>query len=154
MSEWVVFVNVGTTPEAVYGPIWALAEEYGIKPSAVYLVYTEGSSRFLETVKRAVRVVLGKGVRFYEILVDEADIDKFVETVARHISGRKGEGRRVVVDITAGRKTMSVAAYKAALEAGADLITYLHLRDRAYEGWPYPLVPKALSKLVTLYGGV
>ncbi|MEM2622807.1 MAG: hypothetical protein QXI35_08095, partial [Candidatus Nezhaarchaeales archaeon] len=54
--KWVYVTCLGETPEAVYGPLWALVER-GIKPSKIHVLYTEGVKWLLDKVKKQMAIV-------------------------------------------------------------------------------------------------
>lgn len=143
---------VGQTPEAVYSSLWALIDE-GIIPLKVHLLYTKSTREHLERLEEAIKVIMEPhaSVIAYDE-VDEVDIESISGKVKDLISMYKSSGLAVVVDITPGRKTMSIAVFIGALEGQADLVTYLHLMKPAFEGKLYPLIPRSLIKLVNVRG--
>ena len=143
-------MTVGVRPEAVVSCVYAFRDRFG-SPLIVYLFPSRLSEPFVERIVRALEVLLGEVEVRHEV-VEEADIGEAARVISGAIERLRGEGFRVAVDITPGRKTMSIAAYKAAVESGADLILYLHLKCREYESVIYPLIPKHCAQLVVLGG--
>jgi len=148
--KWALVLTVGVRPEAVVSCAYAFRDRFG-SPSIVYLFPSRSSKPLVERIARALEELLGDVEVRHEV-VEEADIGKASRVISGVIKRLKGEGFRVAVDITPGRKTMSIAAYKAAVESGAGLILYLHLKCREYESVIYPLIPKHYAQLVVLGG--
>jgi len=153
--KWALVLTVGVRPEAVVSCVYAFRDRFE-SPSIVYLFPSRLSEPFVERIapsktSRALEVLLGEVEVRHEV-VEEADIGEAARVISGAIERLRGEGFRVAVDITPGRKTMSIAAYKAAVESGADLILYLHLKCREYESVIYPLIPKHCAQLVVLGG--
>ncbi|QDA31656.1 hypothetical protein FH039_08675 [Thermococcus indicus] len=145
---------VGTTPEAVFNPLWYLAEVYSWIPERVYLLWNDDVTEQLELVKR----LIGKLSEAYrvsiEVIADEGmsfteeDPVQFRERAGELIRKLKAEGHEVVVDITPGRKFMSALLLGAAISMGADEVTYLHLGNfRRYAGRLLFEVPMAEQRL-------
>ena len=148
---WALLVTVGGRPEPVVSSVYAFAEEYG-PPVHVHLFPSRATEALVPVVGAAVKALLGE-VEVEHTVVDETDIEACFRAVAGVVGEMKGRGLSVAVDVTPGRKTMSVAAYKAAVEGGADLVLYLHLRCPEYEGEIYPFIPRHCARLVRLWGG-
>lgn len=147
---WALLIPVGARPEAVVSCVHAFTERVG-RPSLVYLFSTPGTRRHVKAIAEAV-VVLAGTAEVREAAVGEADIAGLVDAARSAIREARGRGLRVAVDVTTGRKVMSVALYKAAVEEGADLVLYLHLKCREFEGELYPLIPKHCVELIALRG--
>ncbi|ASJ09270.1 hypothetical protein A3L11_08525 [Thermococcus siculi] len=144
---------VGTSPEAVFNPLWYLAEARSWMPDEVYLFWNEGVKRELERV----RELIGSLAEAYGVDVkvradeslkfDESRPEEFREKVFSLLSRLRGG--EVVVDITPGRKFMSATLFGAAVSTGAG-VTYLHLSDwRDYMGRLLFEVPMAKQRLFT-----
>jgi len=150
--------TVGTSPEAVFNPLWYLVEAYDWVPDKVYLLWNEGVVEQLETVKKlikklfeaygvSIKVHAGEGLKF-----DEDNPIEFREKVGSLIGSLKADGHEVVVDITPGRKFMSALLLGAAMAKGADDVTYLHLDDwKSYIGKLLFEVPMSKQGLFTKY---
>ncbi len=146
--------TVGTSPEAVFNPLWYLVEAYNWIPDRVYLLWNDDVREQLERVKELIRrlseaygveikIKAGDGQRFRE----ENPIE-FREKAGSLIGSLVSEGHEVVVDITPGRKFMSALLLGAAMAKGADEITYLHLDDwRNYIGKLLFEVPMSKQRL-------
>jgi len=147
-DRWIYVTCVGTTPEAVYSPLWALIEE-GLTVDLVHLLHTEGTRRHAEALRDAIRILanLDEGsVRISE--VEEVNIEETVKQAKSIVEEYRSHGFKVIVDITPGRKPMSISMFQAAMQGEAELITYLHLLNREFEREPYPLIPMWLVRLV------
>ncbi len=150
--SWIYITCIGKTLEAVYSPLWALIEE-GLKPSRIHLLYTKETRKSLEEIKKileAIAEVNGSAITADEI--DEVDIEGISEKIRDLTLSFRDQGFSVVVDVTPGRKPMSIALFQGAINAQANLVTYLHLMDGSFEKWPYPLIPRSIVRLVELYG--
>ncbi|NJE10074.1 hypothetical protein [Thermococcus sp. MAR1] len=154
--------TVGTSPEAVFNPIWYLAEAYSWIPDEVYLLWNEEVieelSRVVELVERLSRAY-GKEIRVHSevsLKFDESDPVSFRELALKLVKGLKEKGYEVIVDITPGRKFMSALLLGASLAGGADEVTYLHLEDfRRYLGkllFEVPMVKQRLFRKKELTG--
>ncbi len=146
--------TVGTSPEAVFNPLWYLAEVYGWVPDEVYLLWNENVKEQLDKVKKLLRRLSNaysveiKVVAGEETLFNEEDPVEFRKRALETIKSLKSLGYEVVVDITPGRKFMSALLLGAALAGGADEVTYLHLQDwTRYVGKLLFEVPMAKQRL-------
>ncbi len=152
--SWAYITCIGETPEAVYGPLWALIER-GVKPSTFCLLYTKGTKRLVDLVKEHINMLIGIDDIFVETKeISEVDVEEISKTIEDLVSSYKNRGFKVIVDVTPGRKPMSIAAYQGAIRGKADLTTYLHLMSRDFEKTPYPLIPRSLIRLVELQGSI
>ncbi|MDV3103756.1 CRISPR-associated ring nuclease [Thermococcus waiotapuensis] len=127
--------TVGTSPEAVFNPLWYLMELRDWVPDEVHLLWNEKvkeqlkkTERLLEKLGKAYGVEI-KVIADEEKLFTEEDPVEFRDKVLSTIKSLKSLGYEVVVDITPGRKFMSALLLGAALAGGADEVTYLHLED-------------------------
>ncbi|KUH33935.1 hypothetical protein APY94_04185 [Thermococcus celericrescens] len=147
---------VGTSPEAVFNPLWCLAECHSWVPDEVYLLWNDNVAGELgevyELIKRLstaygadIKVIADESLKF-----DEADAVEFREKVGSLVEALKGKGYDVVVDITPGRKFMSALLLGAAMAKNADDVTYLHLREwTKYVGRLLFEVPMVKQRLFT-----
>ncbi|RLG50728.1 MAG: hypothetical protein DRN99_09370 [Thermoproteota archaeon] len=121
--------------------------EHGVKPSKVILLHTLGSAKVARDLRKVLPHVLQARVELKQ--VNEEDVESAISTVEKVAKRELEAGRRVIVDITGGRKTMSAALFAAASKLGLE-VYYLHLRDQSYMNKLYPLVPRGVQKLVKL----
>lgn len=150
--KWAYVTCLGETPEAVYSPLWALIEK-GVRPSRVHILYTKGVRRLLDKVKKQITIVAELSDDAIEASeVDEVDIEENARKVKEVVERYRAEGFKVSVDVTPGRKPMSIASFQGAIDGQADLVTYLHLMLRDFERRPYPLIPRSVARLVQLRG--
>lgn len=145
--------TVGTSPEAVFNPLWYFAEIRSWVPDEVYLLWNEDVKEELEKVKgligrlskayrKEIKINAGEELRF-----DESDPVEFRKKAGRLVQELSKRGE-VVVDITPGRKFMSALLLGAALVEKAGEVTYLHLDDwRRYVGKLLFEVPMAKQRL-------
>ena len=141
---------MGARPEAVISCIYAFAKRIP-HLKRIHLLPSQVTLSYVSAVARAT-VAIVKGVEVSHTVINEVSLNEIVETVSKLIKEYRAGGLRVAVDVTTGRKSMSLALYKAAVDHGADLVLYLHLRCREFEGVLYPLIPKHCINLVALKG--
>ena len=145
--------TVGTTPEAVFNPLWYLAEGHSWIPDEVYLLWNDGVKDKLEAVKKLVRRLAEAYNREIDVIADEGL--RFTEKNPVEFRKKAGElvrelvsdGYKVIVDITPGRKFMSSLLLGAAIAGKASEITYLHLDDLSYVGRLLFEIPMAKQRL-------
>jgi len=158
----VYITTVGTSPEAVFNPLWYLVEVYDWVPDRVYLLWNDDVREQLEKVKKLIkRLSNAYGVRISvhageEERFSEENPVEFREKVVSLIGSLKHDGHEVIVDITPGRKFMSALLLGAAIVKNADEVTYLHLDDwRDYVGkllFEIPMVKQRLFMREDLTG--
>jgi len=147
---YVYVISVGLTVEAVLSCVWISAEKYGV-PARICLVFSGRTYAFKDSVSRALRTLF-PNVHVDYIVVDEASVDDIVESVSHKLVEYKDAGFDILVDVTPGRKTMSIGLYVAAQKCKANKVVYLQLKDRSFEGILYPLIPKPYIRQVVLLG--
>ncbi len=154
--------TVGTSPEAVFNPLWYLAEVHGWVPDEVYLLWNEKVTDRLEKARGLIERLSKAYKAGINVIADETtlfteeDPVEFREKALNTIKSLKSLGYEVVVDITPGRKFMSALLLGAALAGGADEVTYLHLQDwTRYVGrllFEVPMVKQRLFSTEELTG--
>jgi len=145
----VLFTVLGLSEVVPVNTVWILLDR-GVSLSKVIVVTSETIPQGkLSLVKSIIREDLGVS-SVDHLRVPEVAVDRIVNLVKGRILREKESGERVLVDVTGGRKTMSIACYKAGIEAGCEVI-YVHLRDQEYLNVLYPLIPRHKYSLVTLY---
>ncbi|RLE61987.1 MAG: hypothetical protein DRJ38_10445 [Thermoprotei archaeon] len=147
--SYFLFICVGTNPIAVASVIWAYHEILDLK--GVYLFPSSSTLDVAEKLGEATRFLIEDSVVKIQT-IDEANIKKSSTIITDALKEVKKLGYRVGVDVTAGRKTMSLALYRAGMSEKADLITYLYLKNSVYQDVLYPFVPKSQITLVVLHG--
>ena len=141
-------VTVGTSPAAVLSCIWAYIEVNG-PPREIILFPSPKARPVAETVRKAVEKAWPEVGRCSIVEIPEYDVERAAEIIYGVFRERRRLGS-IHVDVTPGRKSMSIAVYKAALDAGAEKVFYLHLRDDEFKETLYPLIPVGARKLVRL----
>lgn len=145
--------TVGKRLEAVCSSFWCYVDETSSYPSCVCFIPSRETESFVSVLERCFNVIADKQLDFKgPVVIDETDIVSAKHRIVEAISKFKSEGFEVTVDITSGRKTMSVAAYQAAMEGEADEIVYFHLKDPSFESRLYPTIPRVARQLVFLRG--
>ena len=151
--SWISFV--GNSPVAVINTIWAACKE-GFVPGKIHLIYTSGEHG---TRKFAiiVRDMLHKLLPYYditdpEIVLHEVPNEPKINEYSKVIESiLKEETNEVAVDITPGRKFMSVFLYHIALRFdNVTRIYYLLLKDTTYQNSLYPTIPMPLLALFNM----
>ncbi|ALV63523.1 hypothetical protein ADU37_CDS18240 [Thermococcus sp. 2319x1] len=144
---------VGTSPEAVFNPLWYLVEVHGWVPEEVYLIWNDGVKNELDRVRELIERLsraYGMEIRIHSdesLKVEEAKPDELRDRVFSLLE--RLAGKEVVVDIIPGRKFMSAVLFGAAASSNAE-ITYLHLSDwRDYVGKLLFEVPMSKQRLFT-----
>ena len=148
--DWSFIVGVGLSVEAVVSCLWSFVEKYYL-PKEVCFIYTSVTKRFRDVLKDVIKT-FSPTISIKDIVVDETDIESIVERVGSVIDEYRSRNYKVCIDVTPGRKTMSIALYYAGLKKNVDRIVYLHLKDRMFEKEIYPFIPKPCIDLVTLHG--
>ena len=145
-----MMLPVGSSPQAVLNCIFTFITYYSI-PRKVVLFPSPLTYQIAVKVARVIRKINPEiGVETHQI--EEANINSASAKISEKILDAKKIGLRVAVDVTPGRKTMSLAAYRAAQQAGADLTLYLHLTCPEYQGEVYPNIPKHCIKYLEIGG--
>jgi len=145
----VLFTVLGLSEVVPVNTVWILLDR-GIALSKVVVVTSE---TIPQSKLSLVKTIIGEDLSVDSVdhlRVPEVDIERAVNLVKGRILREKESGEEVLVDVTGGRKTMSIACYKAGIEAGCKVI-YVHLRDEKYFNWLYPLIPRHKYSLVVLY---
>lgn len=141
-------LTVGSSPQAVLNCIFTFLLHYS-KPQKIILFPSKITYKIADKITKNLQKINPEiSIETYQI--EEADINGASRKIAEKILDAKRAGLRVAVDVTPGRKTMSLAAYKAATEAGADTVRYLHLTCPEYQGEIYPNIPKHCIKYLEI----
>jgi len=146
--------TVGVHPSAVLTSYWAIVEEEAVKPEVIVYICTTQSEKLTPILRRATaeisQHVFGFTPKTVCRKVNEARVLETVMNIKMLILNYKEKGYNVYVDITPSRKTLSASALKAAIEAKADGIYYLLLKNPQYIGEIYPYIPRHQLKLVKI----
>ncbi|OYT30707.1 MAG: hypothetical protein B6U94_05765 [Thermofilum sp. ex4484_79] len=150
-QDKVVYLSsVGLQPVVIVNSIWMFSKRYGC-PDVIYVFPTRETEKFIESIIEAVKCIC-RNIKVEKRLVNDIDISRLIRDFSDVIRECKEKGYKTVVDVTAGRKTMSIALYSAAVQTGVDAIIYVHLKDAYYLGYVLPLIPRSLISLVVLNG--
>lgn len=152
-----VWIAAGsTTVEAMVNPIAAACVGDGIDepfvPDTVYFIDNPGLGEELETASKLTQTVLEHhGVVEPTICIESVDSETaFGQIVALYretISEVRDNGAAVAVDVTPGRKFMSVIAFNAGTTFDVDHIFYFYLRSSEYYSRVYPDIPQPAAEL-------
>lgn len=148
-NKEVYFSSVGLQPIVIINSIWIYSKKFGC-PSNICLFPTEETEKYIDFIDNKTRLFCNS-IRTEYFVVDEINISSLIDFFIKIIEKYKKLGYKTVIDVTAGRKTMSISLYSAAIKANSDKIIYIHLKDSSYMGVFYPSIPKSLVSLVVLY---
>jgi len=148
--DWSFIISVGLSIEAVVSCLWSFVEKYYL-PKEVCFIYTSVTERFRDILRDVVKT-FSPTISIRDVVVNETSIENIVKKVGSIVDEYRVRGYKVCIDVTPGRKTMSIALYYTGLRKNVDKIVYLHLKNKMFEGEIYPFIPKPCIDLVTLYG--
>jgi len=150
MSEvWICFL--GVTPQAIYNTIWAAVSKNMCKPVKFHFIASKEAIKHRSTIEKKVKAIcqeflnITPEIKFH--IVDEQDLEEIFKVPREIARQEKEKGNNAVIDVTPGRKYMSIASLLAALDCDAEKILYLHLKGPSYQGKDYPLIPYPLQEL-------
>lgn len=150
MSEvWICFL--GVTPQAIYNTIWAAVSKNMCKPTKFHFIASKEAIKQRSIIEKRVNAIchvflkITPEIKFH--IVDERNLEEVFKVPQEIVQQEKEKGNNVIIDVTPGRKYMSIAALLVALDYGAEKILYLHLKDISYQGLDYPLIPYPLQEL-------
>jgi len=152
-----VWISSGsTTIEAMVNPIAAACVGDGITepyiPDTVYFLDNPGLDDAIDTASELTQTILQQhGVDEPTIEVatveHETEFDAIVGHYQTAIEAAQNDGADVAVDVTPGRKFMSVIAFNAGTTFDVDHIFYFYLKSSAYYSRIYPNIPKPAAEL-------
>lgn len=152
-----IWVSSGsTTIEAMVNPIAAACVGDGIDepfvPETVYFLDNPGLGDAIDRASELVRTVLSQhGVAEPTIEVTPIDHETEFDQIVAHfrdaIEAGTESGAEVAVDVTPGRKFMSVIAFNAGTTFDVDHIFYFYLTTNDYYRCVYPEIPKPAAEL-------
>jgi hypothetical protein len=152
-----VWVTSGsTTVEAMVNPIAAACAGDGIDeafiPDTVHFLDNPGLGETLSETKALTRTILEQyGVENPTIettkINHETQFDGIVSHFQSAITAAQDADANVAVDVTPGRKFMSVIAFNAGTTFDADHIFYFYLESSDYFSRIYPEIPKPAAEL-------
>lgn len=152
-----VWVSSGsTTVEAMVNPIAAacvgdhIAEPF--VPDTVYFLDNPGLGETMAETTELTRTVLQQhGVERPTVETTATENETDFDAVAAHfqdaIEAAHEAGAAVAVDVTPGRKFMSVFAFNAGTTFDADHIFYFYLASNDYYSRLYPEIPTPATEL-------
>ena len=156
---WIAFL--GMSPVAIINCIWCAIKRDSFIPDKVILIATEKAEQIFEQYKELLYTLL----LFYNPKIDKENFLEIVkisntptftemnDIVTELIQKYKQQSASIAVDITPGRKIMSVVAISAALHLQVDRIYYLLLTDEPiYRDKLYGEIPCIHNKLYVILG--
>lgn len=152
-----VWITTGSTSvEAMVNPLAAACTADGIDepfvPDTVYFLDNPGLADSLSDAKTLTREILeGHGITSPTIrtnkLDHETDFDGIVAHFRAAVEEAREAGATVAIDVTPGRKFMSVFAFNAGTTFGVDHIFYFYLHSNAYFERIYQTIPRTAGEL-------
>jgi len=152
-----VWVSSGsTTVEAMVNPIAAACAGDGLEtafvPDTVYFLDNPGLGDALSDTKVLTRTLLEQnGVESPTIKTAYIEHETDFQGIATHfqeaITDARDSAANVAVDVTPGRKFMSVIAFNAGMTYDADHVFYFYLESSDYFSRIYPEIPHTAAKL-------
>lgn len=152
-----VWITTGsTTIEAMVNPLAAACVGDGIDdpfvPDTVYFLDNPGLGEKLSEAKVLTRELLeGHGVESPTIHTNAVDHETDFEGIVIHfrsaIETAKEANAEVAIDVTPGRKFMSVFAFNAGTTYGVDHIFYFYLHSSKYFERIYHTIPRTAGSL-------
>ena len=143
---------LGRSTWALVNAYHAVLREKGLRPKRVSIVTEEPYAGDASTAAEAIRIV-SEGYGFVpEVQVEvlpEADFVQAGQTIRSLAGDLIGQGFRVAIDITSGRKVTVAGALIAVTLAGLDLrhIYYLAMKSTDNVAKPYMMIPHQLQKI-------
>ncbi len=153
----------GTSPYSIINSLWASIDIKGIIPTKIVLLVSEKQSSF-EKIEKSVSTlienILEKECSVETLIISEFEIKKNIALLMKYIDSLGEQKKHLILDITPGRKTMSISgvlfannALKQKIITSEDLhqIIYWHLidSDKHYSKW-YPEIPRENFNYVDL----
>jgi len=159
MGEVVWVTNISKQIFAVINPVWAWYYYDYPLPSKFFLIWNEGVKSELDGVINFLkRIYECAGVKFeFEPICISEDPSAyrkgFQENVFKKLI-KMTNIDSVILDITPGRKFMSVVLAMTALNLKKILnnsrifLIYLHLLDLSYQNEPFPKIPRSKQRFI------
>ncbi|QSG16326.1 CRISPR-associated ring nuclease [Halapricum desulfuricans] len=152
-----VWITTGsTTVEAMVNPLAAACNADGITesfvPDTVYFLDNPGLGSTLSDAKHLTKEILeGHGIDSPTIRTDDIDHETDFENIAAYFRAAVEDARAadadVAIDVTPGRKFMSVFAFNAGTTYEVDHLFYFYLHSNAYFGRIYQTIPRTAGEL-------
>lgn len=152
-----VWVTSGsTTIEAMVNPITAACAGDGLDeafvPDTVHFLDNPGLGDAISEAAAITQTILERyGVKDPTIEITQIDHETDFDGIVAHfqsaIQSAHDENANVAVDVTPGRKFMSVIAFNAGTTFDADHIIYFYLKSDEYYSRVYPEIPKPAAEL-------
>ncbi|WP_292522489.1 hypothetical protein [Methanoculleus sp.] len=143
---------LGRSTWALVNAYHAVLREKGLRPQRVSIVTEEPYAMSASTAAEAIRII-SEGYGFIPAIgtevVPEADFVRAGQTIRSLANDLIGQGFRVAIDITSGRKVTVAGALIAVSLAGLDLrhIYYLAMKTTDDVAKPYMMIPHQLQRI-------
>ena len=162
-NDLIYMIFCGTSPYPIINSLWASIDIKGIKPTEIVLLVSE-KQRGLEKIKKCVETLientLGNNCSVENLIISEWDIKKNIDQLSEFLNKMGEPKKELIVDITPGRKTMSISGVlfvnnaigrKIATKEIFQHIIYWHLieSDKYSSKW-YPEIPRENFNFVDL----
>lgn len=153
----------GTSPYAIVNSIWASIDIRKLCPSKIVLLATErqrGLSKIISCVKNLTEDTLKNNCLIQIVTISQSDIEENKKILNDHVKEIKDLNTNFAIDITPGRKTMSISGLlfvhslqqtEKSIASKFLHIIYWHLIDSGkYTTKWYPEIPRANFHFVDL----
>ena len=150
---WITFM--GNSPLASLNCIWLAYERDNFLPDKIIFLATPTVQKQLNSYLPLFKELL-MHFRGNENALDDCfevdtipetlSLDSLIQLFGEKINEYKNKGL-IAVDVTPGRKIMSIAALEAAVKTKVDKIYYLHLLDEGYRNLFVSEIPCVLQTL-------
>jgi len=153
----------GTSPYPIINSLWASIDIKGIKPTNIVLLMSEKQSG-LEKIKKCVETlienILENNCSIESLIISEWDIKKNINQMTEFLKEPRDQKKSLVVDITSGRKTMSISGVlfvnnaikksNITKENFAHIIYWHLIESDKYSSKWYPEIPRENFNFVDL----
>jgi len=111
-KEIIYLIFCGTSAYPIINSLWASMNIKKIKPKEIILLFSENQSGFddiQKKVKILIEETIDNGCSIKKLVISEWDIKKNIDTLLEFLNENLQMDKELVLDITPGRKTMSIS---------------------------------------------
>ncbi|MHA1593914.1 MAG: CRISPR-associated ring nuclease [Candidatus Baldrarchaeia archaeon] len=149
---WITFVGVSLA--AICNTIWMCYDLDILRPNVFYLIYNEKTRDLMYDARDLISEICKTyGIpnpQIAGIKTKEDDLDQISREIRKILKFETKKGSRIAVDLTPGRKYMTLILAIIAAQFNVDHAFYLHLKDPQYQNELYPRIPQPLQELYDL----
>lgn len=162
VKELIYMIFCGTSAYPIINSLWASIDKKGIIPTEIVLL-ASGSQNSLELITKKVKIFIDSildNCTIDLLMISEWDIEKNIDLLMKNIDESIQHGKKLVIDITPSRKTMSISGVllvnKVISKKSLTLDYFQHLiywhlieSDKYQSKW-YPEIPRENFNFVDL----